>query len=388
MFRWSAAELRSALLATAILSACTPVEEDECQRTVIEDPNTGMDLPVVSLGCFSPPDPDSKVPSGTACDGLDAQFGGVVELANGMSPLLGAFFTEDNVIVVTKDRVALVDRQGKQLALVRWVNELHVNGRLDTAAFDGSTLVVTAKGLVVSYDTNLREVARFALPGECSSSVLLSGNRFVCGDPDEYERVFYVYDALSGAFLQLTTRFGFEAGPMSRIPGRDAFVSVSTEESSKKLLMYAVDSAGSVTMTGNSSNSNRGTFSISPLLAFHGDPATHLITDAGELVCLTPEDCGRPTSSLLLDGDARHLPQGRAFAAMDVDAAGKLHAILRSGEGSVAERIDVATQTVEASMPFEDPGHSAFTLLRADPQGGVLLACGPGHRVLLLPNAP
>jgi hypothetical protein len=53
----------------------------------------------------------------------------------------------------------------------------------------------------------------------------------------------------------------------------------------------------------------------------------------------------------------------------------------------VVERIDVPTGTIEASMPFEVQ-HATLETLRVDPQGGVLLACGPGHRVMLLPDAP
>ena len=56
------------------------------------------------------------------------------------------------------------------------------------------------------------------------------------------------------------------------------------------------------------------------------------------------------------------------------------------------ERIDVATRTVEASIPFQFEDAAAVMILRADPQGGVLLGCSQGiyegHRVLLLPEAP
>jgi hypothetical protein len=400
MFRRSVAEFSMVFLASLPLAACAP-EEDECQPTsVVEiDPATGKQTTVYSFGCEGPADPDAKVRSGDACDGLDTQFTGVVELANGTSPLLATYFTEDNVIVVAKDRVELVDRQGKRLALARWDDDVYVDGALDTAAFDGSTLVVTAGKVLVSYDTNLQEVVRVELPSECTSSVLLSENRFVCGDPEENERSFHVYDALSGALLQTTTRYGFEEGPMSRVRGRDAFVSVNVHVSPRNFLMYAVDSTGTVTMTGNSRAANHGTFRISPVYAFPEDPATHLITDAGILVCLTREDCNDPTYSLLPEGDVRSLPQGRAFGAMDVDSAGKLHAIVGSVEnlnydepsceqGCVAERIDVATRAVETSMSFDVQGPSTLEALRADPQGGILLACGPGHRVLLLPHAP
>jgi hypothetical protein len=82
---------------------------------------------------------------------------------------------------------------------------------------------------------------------------------------------------------------------------------------------------------------------------------------------------------------------------MDVDVSGKLHAIAgpissssanhpTCEEGCAIERIDVGTRTVEASIPFQFEEGAAVMILRADPQGGLLLGCY--DRVLLLPEAP
>jgi hypothetical protein len=333
--------------------------------------------------------PDVKVPSDEACGDLGNQLGPAVEISNGTSPLVDAYFVGDKVIVVAHDRIELVTRFGLRLELVRWEagNGGHAWGKLDSAAFDGSILVITAGQWLVTYDTELNELMRVYTSTPCTSGVLVSNHRFVCGDPGEYDRKYYVYDALTGELL-VQTQPNFEKGSMGSIPGRDAFLNVSGS-----FTIYEVDSANGIAQAAGSAMQDEATLHPSPIYAFTEDPALHLVTESGFLASAL---------SLRLESDLAHLPENTRFAAMDVDAAGKLHAIVQpltpnalsstiSCEGCKAERIDVATGTVEASVTFT-VSSSQLQALRVDPQGGVLMSCGYGdyndRRVMLLRDAP
>src|SRR5262249_55467335 len=140
------------------------------------------------------------------------------------------------------------------------------------------------------------------------------------------------------------------------------------------------------------------------VFAFAGVPATDLIDDQGQLLDVRPATSlpvGTSYALLQPDGDIGVLPASTYFDVMDTDDAGKLHAIIDTPSqtpnqtscenGGTLERIDIASATVEASAVFTVTQPSHLQALQADPQGGVLLACGTpksNHRVLLLPNAP
>jgi hypothetical protein len=271
---------------------------------------------------------------------------------------------------------------------------------IDTAAFDGSILVVATANELITYDPNLTELNRAPKRTRCTSSVLVSGPRFICGSNEEN---FYItFNALTGAFVGGTAQN--EIGPMRRVPGRDAFVTVYPDASPTRFFLFSVDAAGEVLMTANSPAENQETFRISTTYAFRENPAPHLINDQGLLVCLTPEDCADPTSGLRPDGDIGLLSDNDYFAAMDVDAAGKLHVLHGFGDaahdspaciaGCSVERIDAFSGAVEESVPFDFEKASFDLTVRADPQGGVVLGCHQselanfGYRVVLLPDAP
>jgi hypothetical protein len=191
---------------------------------------------------------------------------------------------------------------------------------------------------------------------------------------------------------------------MRRVPGRDAFVTVHPDASPTRFFLFSVDAAGEVLMTANSPAENHETLGISTTYAFRENPASHLINDRGLLICLTPEDCADPTSGLRPDGDIGLLSDNDYFAAMDVDAAGKLHAVHGPTDsaydspicidGCSFERIDAFSGAVEESVPFDFERPSFDLTVRADPQGGVVLGCHQsefanlGYRVVLLPDAP
>lgn len=331
-----------------------------------------------------------------ACDVQVGEVGRVVELANGVSMLIDTFLTSQGVIVVTENRVQLVDRAAHPLAEHLW------NTRIELAAFDGTVLVVNDDTQFVTYDTSLKEIGRGDLAGPCDATVMVGGHRFLCGVPATFERTFYTYDALTGALLQSSTNLIAEEGPIRGVPGRDEFVSIEGHSSPRHFFLLAVDQAGAVTTRANSSAQYHGDFRISPVYTFVGNPATHLITDQGLVLCLNPEDCPDPMFGLTLDGDVGVLPDKTYFGAMDVDPQDKLHAIygLQTNslldaplcdQGCTLERLDITSGAVEAALTVHF-GLSIFVALRAVPGGGILLGCREGdyygHRVTLLLDGP
>jgi hypothetical protein len=407
MGRRFGAEVACVALAILFGGGCyLPVARDEeCVPTTIyhTDPVSGRTSPIGAVGCESPVDPDAKLEPGYACGGLDKQLGPVTELSNGTSGLVDAFLTDDAVIIVSGDRIELVDRQAKRLARIRWDfdlpqdAELGANVPIHTAAFDGELLVVTSGRWLMSYDRGLNELARTQTPERCETSIMVSEGRFVCGGPEDFGRTYYPFDARTASPPLATKESNFEEGPMRRVPGRDAFLTVNTHVTPRSFNLFSVDAAGTIKMIGNSSALNHGTFRISPVYAFP-TASTHLITDQGLLICLTAEDCEDATYALKPDGDIGLLPGTSAFAAMDVDPDNKLHAI--SGtitesfgvptckDGCTMQRIDVSTGVVEEAVEIVFEKTSVIQTWRKDPQGGMLLGCSRGgthgHRVMLL----
>ncbi|HTQ06017.1 MAG TPA: hypothetical protein VMI54_19280 [Polyangiaceae bacterium] len=380
-------------------AACNPDEAPKCHTvtTFVNDPANAqqpMKLTYTQCDDDSPAPGDSKPPAGSYCDGLAPSFGGL-ELASDSSTLVDMFVADTGVIVVDTERVDLVDRNGKVLDTVAFDDGFGAH----TADFDGALLVVTGATSFITFDPTLRELESGTLPAQCTGSVLLDSHTFLCGGGETSNRTYYAQNALTGDLYATTKDKGFLAGRMRRAPGRADFVAYEAGANPPNFAVFDVDGHGVVSLNASSASGLRA----SAVYAFADNPATHLVNDQGRLVCLTASDCGDPPKGLEPDGDIGLLPADTYFAAMDVDAAGKLHAIEgvqtftgASGPtcetGCTIERIDVATGTVEASAPMKLAEPSGSIALRADPQGGFVLACGQygssGYRILLLPNAP
>ena len=215
--------------------------------------------------------------------------------------------------------------------------------------------------------------------------------------------MYSTYDALTGARIDSSEPI-YEQGPMRRVTGRDAFVTVNPHVTPRNFVLFGVDETGYVQSTASSGGQVSPTYSVSLMYAFAENPAERLITDRGQLVCLTPEDCADPAlGDFQLEGSIGSLAEGLYIGAMDVDNAGKLHAVVGPVTSSMTgsptcengcrlQRIDVASGAVEESAEFDLEQPSFVMLVRPDPQGGVVFACGQGgvlgHRVALLPEAP
>jgi hypothetical protein len=395
MGRWLGVEVLGTTLCGLAFGGCWQTERRVvCETDYYVDPGTMQERPLDDCDGSSDPGYDYGAP----CDGIEKSLGRVVELTQGTAELVDVFVADSGIIVVTRNRVSLFDRNGARLA-----TRTFDDPEIDTAAFDGSILVVNGAYQLVSYDTRLNELGRRALGVLCASSVLVGGPRFVCGDPSEDDRAYSTYDALTGA-RQSTSEPIYEQGPMRRVTGRDAFITVNPHVTPRSFVLFGVDEMGSVQATAGTWGQVSPEYSIGLTYAFAENPAEHLITDRGQLVCLTPEDCNDPAlGDFQLEGSIGSLADELYFGAMDVDDAGKLHAVVGPLTGWLAgnptcengctlQRIDIASGSIEASAEFALETPSFLMLVRADPQGGVVFACGPGgvlgHRVTLLPEAP
>ncbi len=310
-------------------------------------------------------------------------------LHSGTSRLIDLFVSDAGIMVVLADAVIQLDRQGAELQHLAWPRQI------TAAAFDGERLVVTDKARFTTLDVTLQKLADGDLYESCQSAVLVSKGRLVCGPTSSWERIFVTYDSSTGAHLASSKPYTYQGLPMKRVPGQDAFVTVSNTTSPSDFFLYRVDDTGLVTYVNESPY--HGDFRISDVYAFDAG-AEHVVTDTGLLLKVegpgcTPQQNSSDSGCFVKDGTLGTLWGQESFAAMDSDGQGKLHAVV-SGGGIIApwdsicengcriQRIDVASHLVETDRAIEaDIG--AVTVVRHDPVSDALVL---GYR--LVTNKP
>jgi hypothetical protein len=201
----------------------------------------------------------------------------------------------------------------------------------------------------------------------CKQSILVSQNRFVCGPANDWDRVFYTYDTMTGALLASSAKYTYNGIPMRRVPGTDDFVAVTVDSSPSDFHLYSVTSTGQVAYINESPY--HGDFSVTNTYAFDGSPPVHLITSGGLLLKIYDTDCSVKTNSFtskcfVKDGNVGALSGSQFFAAMDSDAAGVLYGLVDpTGDYSdgpcakscMLETIDVASRTIMTSSVVRLP---------------------------------
>jgi hypothetical protein len=325
-------------------------------------------------------------------------------IASGTSPLIDVFVAEAGVLLVTIDAVQLVDRSGAVLGEIAWPRQI------TSAAFDGTHLVIADAAKMTTLDAALANVAEGDLVQACASSVMSSGNRFVCGPENDWQRVFYTYDVLTATALATSEEYTYNGIPMRRVPGTDDFVTVSVGTSPSDFFLYRVGADSAVTYINESPY--HGDFPALQIFAFAGNPATHLVTHEGLMLEIYGPACtfeAGPFDSecFVQDGAVGTLKESERFVGMDTDAAGNLYGFVvpewSSGSESLcttgckAQRLDVATHTVVSEALYAtDLG--AVVAARHDPTSDALVLgyrlSGsyyheddryPGYRVSILP---
>ena len=301
-----------------------------------------------------------------------------IELNSGAEALVDVFVAKAGVFVVTTQSVTLFDRSGKIL-------EQQIAPRAITAAaFDDELLVVADAAKLTSYDLDLKQLISSNLLEGCVSSVLLSEHRFVCGPKNDWDRIFYTYDATTGELLASSKKYTYKGIPMRRIPGKDDFVTVSVDSSPSDFHLYSLLATSEAGFVNESPY--HGDFRVTGVYAFDGTPPTHLVTDAGLLLHIYGEECDVDHNSFTSgcftkDGALGTLTGDQVFAGMDGDAAGKLYALVSTSrsfsdpqcsDGCLLQQVDIASRSVDKQVTVH-PSFGKLVVLRHDAVGGSIV---------------
>ena len=235
---------------------------------------------------------------------------GVTLLSEGESALIGAFVAEAGALVVLSDAVIRVNLKGEEEA--RW----DAPRALLTAAHDGETLAV-ADGAVLTAldDETLEETSSGTLIEPCSSSVIMSDSRFVCGAKSDYNRIYYTYDLADGSLLASSKAYSSRGSKIQLAPGQDAFV--ATDSFGYQLFRLGEDHAAVLAAKSSSLSDIENT----DVYTFDADPAEHLINQQGILLALPGSDCdpaanGSSPGCFSRNGTLGTLTGGQVFVAM------------------------------------------------------------------------
>jgi hypothetical protein len=288
-------------------------------------------------------------------------------LRTGTATLVDVFAVDAGVIVVDAGAVALVDRAGRTLKAVPFTRPI------TAAAFDGATLVV-ADAAELTVMTAALDVGPTAFLAEsCASAVLVGQKHFVCGAPEDWDRVFYTYDVGANPPVQIasTGQFTYNGVPMRRVPGADEFVTVNSAQPAQ-FYLFSVASSGVVSLLGGSAFNTA--YDTNATFAFDGTPAAHLIQDQGDLLKLTGPGCEGTTtggsSCFAPDGVLGALRDGQVFIGLGDDGSGTISGIVGQtgaastggslcASGCTAELIAVSSRTIETAQPIAAAGVGA-----------------------------
>lgn len=328
-------------------------------------------------------------------------------MSQGADTLIGTFAIDKGIVVVLSTGVRLLDRDGNEQK--RW----DAPRPLTAAALDGTLLGAAdgAKLTALDLDADLTVISTTALVEACAAAVMISDNRFVCGPSNDWDRIFYIYDMKQGMLLASSNKYTYNGRPMRRVPGKDAFITVSDDLSPSDFHMYSVGSDNTLSYLGESPY--HGDFRITNVYAFDAEPPNHLITDTGLLLDISRSECTQPsmpsnlpTGCFTKDGALGTLTGAQGFIGMS-SRGGTLYGLLDTGSGAASssgtrnfllQSIDVAarevkTQTIYAldvvgvaALAFDS--QSSSVVVAHNVQGGSNPSGGtqtPSYRVELLP---
>lgn len=317
----------------------------------------------------------------TSADGTGDPTDGGPPPADGTQVAAGenfvdAFFTPNGLIVVHAGGAQLVARDGtlvldyaspRTITAADWADELLVLA--DAASF-------------VTLDAEFAVVGTGLLTESCLGVAITSGARVACGPENDWDRVFYTYDAIGGELLATSMPYTYNGIPMRRVPGFDEFVSVTHDLSPSDFHLYAVDAASDTVVYVNESPYH-GDFAVRLGYAFAGDPATHVITEQGHLLLIHGDGCviGSVFESgcFIKDGELGTLPaDASTYDSLREAADGTVYGLVGSGDyyytdppcqsSCTLQHIDVTNRVVLGESTISTSRE--FNFLRPDPAGG------------------
>lgn len=285
--------------------------------------------------------------------------GGVV-ITSGTDTLVDLFPVAGGLIVVRSTLVQLLDAQGTEVRRVVSPREI------TAAAFDGTLLGVADRAILNIYDAQLTPLRSANLIEACSSAVVVSGARFVCGPGNDWDRIFSVFDMNTAQLLRRGPEaFTYNGIPMRAVPGTDDFVTVTTNLSPSDFHLYRVAPGSDAGVAFLGESPYHGDFPVTATYAFDQSPAQHLITHTGLMLRIYTATCtlGPATGSCFeRNGELGTLPNGKAYLAMTEGPSGTVYGIVNTAstsyvdpacaQGCDVHRVDVPARVVRNAVRF------------------------------------
>jgi len=211
---------RTHLLAVAALAITGCCQRDECASCTTSEAAVGDAGDIGFIDAFPPLDLGGSCPLERI-------------LWAGADPVIDVFVSGERVLVVHEQGVDAVDAYGTVVA------HRDQASPVQTAAFDGSVLVVTDKAQATRSGPELSAPTTIPLVAPCAGSLLVSGNRLVC-ETGENMRPVRVYDLDQGTVLsQGGLGSGSKPYRIRRVPGTDDLVA----RDGGQFQLFHVDSA-------------------------------------------------------------------------------------------------------------------------------------------------
>jgi hypothetical protein len=394
-YRWtvSAGTLSDATSATTDY-ACPASGGDVEVSLSVQDGDCGETATVATLACAAAGGPIAGAGGAGAGGGPAGGSGGEARLiASGEGQLIAAFSANTGILVVLDSGVRLVERSGAELA--RW----NAPRPLTAAAFDGELLGVSDGAILTGLNLELSSVSSVELIEPCSSAVLLSQHRFICGPANDWDRIFYTYDLAQGALLARSLPYTYNGEAMRRVPGSDRFVTVTEHTSPSDFHLYLVGSDNAALYIGESPY--HGDFPVENVYAFDAVPARHLVTHTGWLLAFDAPGCApgeQPSYECFVkDGSLGTLREGQEFVAMTNDADLLYGLAIDTTEPSnpsyLLQSIDVAQRAVTSTAAYSLETYNIAVFAFDRPSGRVVVGYEPdaepsqpqrGYRIELL----
>lgn len=270
-----------------------------------------------------------------------------MEVTSSWEPLVNAFPTLDGFLVVEAQAVKLVERSGY---VRKW---MWLPRPVVTAAFDGSLLAVVDTAMLILFDAHLENRREHSLGAPCQQAVLVNDGRLVCGSMEGADRRFRVYRTSDGLSLSESNVFSTEGIPMRLVPGANAFVTINAVSPPDSYHLFSVSEDQTVQKLASKDEPDGVT--ASPVMAFWGNPATHLITHHGHLVRILGEGC--TSGCFRVEAILHEVGTGIRFLAMDSDERGTLYGLQSTSFtmedgcswGCYLKRVDLRSRTEESS---------------------------------------
>jgi hypothetical protein len=302
---------------------------------------------------------DSGIAGALANDGSIGADGsstcGTQTLIEGTATLIDVFVVDAGIIVVDSAGVYLIGRDAQVLKSVPFARAL------SAAAFDGTNLVVADAAEITVMTAGLDIGATATLTESCASAVLLGNHRFICGPSNDWDRVFYTYDVGVNPPKQIATssKYTYNGIPMRRVPGTDAFVTVTLDLDPPSFYLFRVAAdTGQAALAGGSPFDS---YAANSVFAFDGSPATQMIQCSGDILGITGSGCNTSQavseSCFSQSGVLGTLATDQSYIGLGEYGVGRLVAFVASfnnydpfsspcADGCPVQLIDIASRSV------------------------------------------